>query len=214
MPVQLAYAHSPLPHAVPQPASRVEGRDRIYRGTFAEVWALLPEFERTAFALGPDDIVNRALDTIVRCTDSVQGLPAVPVGVVAREAAMVTHREVVDALRDAVASAGLDPAAAELEAAISAYGAKMALTVILPDAFHPSGDSRAVRLLCTNSVDCSTGPRISADCCRLELGTQISPSKTSPQPERWDRERFSNKAVRALLMQALREAGSRFRTAA
>jgi len=214
MSVQLAYAHSPLPHAVTQPAPRVEGRDRIYRGTFAEVWALLPEFERTAFALGPDDIVNRALDTIVRCTDSVQGLPAVPVGVVPREAAMVTHRKVVDALREAVASAGLDPAGAELEAVISAYGAKMALSVILPDAFYPPGDSRAVRLLCTNSVDCSTGPRISADCCRIGRGTGIIPGKTRPQPEPWDREGFSIQAVRALLMQALREGGSRFRTAA
>ena len=212
MSVQLAYAHSRLPHPV-TPAPCVEGRDRIYRGTFAEVWALLPDFERMAFTLGPDDVVNRALDTIVRCTDPVQGLPAVPVGVLPREAAMVTHRDVLAVVREAVGRAGLDPAAAELEAMISVYGAKMVLTVILPAAFYPTGDRRAVRLLCTSSVDCSTGPCIAVDCCRFEGGCWIIPSQTRPQQHSL-REGFTIEAVGALLMQALRGGGSRFRTAA
>ena len=167
-----------------------------------------------AFALGPDDVVNRALDTIVRCADPVQGLPAVPVGVVPRETALVTHRDVIAVVREAVGRAGLDPAAAELEAVIGAYGAKMALSVILPAAFYPPGDSRAVRLHCTNSVDCSTGPRIAADCCRLERGSRTIPGKVRPEPEQRDREEFSVEAVHSLLMLALRGAGSRFRRAA
>ncbi len=211
MSAQLAYVHSPIPRPAIRAAPRVEGRERVYRGSFAQVRALLPDFERVAFALGPGAIANRTLDTIVRRADLVQGLPAVPVGVVSRRYAMVTHRDVLDAMFEAVARAGLDPAETALEAVLGEYGGKMALSVILPPEFGldpGDGHALALRLFCVNSVDRSTRLRIALGWYRFVCGNGLMVGKTCTEVRECHREGLSLEAVRKMLVQGLGKAGS------
>jgi hypothetical protein len=174
MPAQLAYVHPPLARPAIRSAPQIEGRERVYRGGFVEVRALLPDFERVPFALGPDAIANRALDTVVRRADFRQGLPAMPVGVVSRLAEMVTHRDVLDAVREAVAGAGVDPAEAELEAVVSDYGRRMVLSVVWPGALSSDeGDGCRLCLRCVNAVDRSTMLRIAPGWCQPGCNSAI-----------------------------------------
>src|SRR5688572_14207128 len=211
MSAQLAYVHPFFARRAVRTAPQVEGRERTYRGSFAQVRALLPDFERASFALGPGGIANRTLDTIVRRADFVQGLPAVPVGVVSRRYAMVTHRDVLDAMFEAVARAGLDPAETVVEAAVGEYGARMALSVILPPEFAldpGDGHALALRLFCVNSVDRSTRLRIALGWYRFICGNGLMVGKTCTEIRECHREGLSLEAVRELLVQGLAKAGT------
>ena len=211
MSAQLAYVHSPIARPTARPSPQVEGRERVYRGSFEEVRALLPDFEREAFTLGSRTIANRFLDTIVRRSDPLQGLPAVPVGVVSRHYAMVTHREVLDAVRKVVVDAGLDPAGTALESVVGEYGGKMALSVVLPSEFAldpGDGHALALRLFCVNSVDRSSRFRIAVGWYRFVCGNGLMVGKTCTEIRESHREGLSLNAVRDVLAHGLGRAKS------
>jgi len=211
MSAQLAYSTaSPAPSAGtsapapagPRRAAKVEGRERIYRGGFAQVRALLPDFTRVPFAFGASTVSNRNLDAIVRRFDPLQGLPAVPVGVVSRRYAMVTHREVLDAAQDAITASGIDPAAIEVEAEVGEYGGRMALSALFPPeyAFDPGdGHALALRLICVNSVDRSTRLRVALGWYRFVCGNGLLVGKTGSDVRETHRGGLSLAGVRKLV---------------
>src|ERR1043166_5292103 len=211
MSAQLALVTNTVGSVAPRPVPQVEGRERIYRGSFAQVRALLPDFARVPFAFAPGMVANRNLDAIVRRFDPLQGLPAVPVGVVSRRYAMVTHRQALDAVQEAIAAAGIDPAATELEAGVGEYGGRMALSVVLPPefAFDPGdGHALAMRLFCVNSVDRSSKLRIALGWSRFVCCNGLIIGKTSSEMRELHRQGLSLAGIRDLLAKGFAKAES------
>jgi hypothetical protein len=107
-------------------------------------------------------VINNRLHLIVR-----QPIPAdqcfVPVGVVSKDYVLVQHREVLDAVVQALSANGISPPDVAAELWMSEYGERLELSVFLPDrfAFDPGdGHAMALRLECRNSVEGSTRFRV------------------------------------------------------
>jgi len=164
--MELAYAVGGVPRPVPagQPsAPRWGGASVMVRqGTLDELTQALPGFVRRPFALGEGaERAHPRYDVIVR-EARPDGSGRVPVGVVSKRYRLVQHRDLIRALRGALAVNGIGPAEAEGELRLSEFGARMALALVLPDryGFDPGDGHRlGLRLLVVNSVDGSCGLR-------------------------------------------------------
>ncbi len=155
LPLQPSKASPPPGRAAP-----VSGVARSFKGELDEVLPLLPEFDRQPFATEAG-APNAFLDVIVRREAALW--PAVPVGVVSTRYSLLSHYDIADAVRTAVAAIGVHPREMQAEAHLTGYGARMALFVRLPRSydFDPGdGHPLALRLLCLNSVDGSSTLRI------------------------------------------------------
>ena len=135
---------------------RIEGVERAFHGSFDQVRALVPKFDRTPFVADGEGIENRFSDVIVRRADARLALPAVPVGLVSKRYRLISHGEVVDAVRDAVSAIGICAGDVACDAHLGRYGATMAFYARLPREFDfDPGDAHpmALRVLALNSVD-------------------------------------------------------------
>jgi hypothetical protein len=159
-----------LPAAAPTrrlPGGPLLGLERSLHGELDEVLPLIPEFDRVPFGSGVGGAgeggENAFLDAIVRRANSEQGLGAVPVGVVSKRYCLVSHVEVAQSVRSALAARGVHPREIDAEAFLTVNGARMGLFVRLPREYDfDPGDGRpmALRLLCLNSVDGSSPLRL------------------------------------------------------
>lgn len=134
----------------------------FHEGTLADIRKHIPTFERRSFGLTqPGDErprVNEHLDTIVRLPFGGDNA-CIPVGVVSKDYALVTHTAVLDVATQALAAAKIAPADVKTELKVTEYGERMALSLDLPDKYrYDPGDGHpmALRLECINSVDGST----------------------------------------------------------
>jgi hypothetical protein len=87
----------------------------------------------------------------------------VPIGVVSKKYSLVQHVEVLAAARAALEAAGIDPSPLEAELQITEYGERMALSIVLPDAYGydaGDGDAMSLRLELWNSVEGSIRLRV------------------------------------------------------
>lgn len=133
-----------------------------HEGNLAEIRSMIPEFERRAFSLPQPNHkstrINDHLDTIVRRPFG-DDQTFVPVGVVSKNYALVSHLAVVNAAEKALAKAEIDSENVEAELKLTAYGERMALSLYLPKKYdyNPGdGNRMSMRLECFNSVDGSS----------------------------------------------------------
>lgn len=133
-----------------------------HSGTIDDIRRHIPSFERRPFALPDANSLhfreNPRLDTVVRLPHE-DDPGCVPVGVVSKDYVLLPHTEVLDLAVRALEVAKINPADVRAELRISDLGERMALALVLPDAYlFDPGDRfpMQVRLVCLNSVDGST----------------------------------------------------------
>ena len=133
-----------------------------HQGTLKDIGSCVPEFERRAFALTQPDnghsLINKRLDTIVRRPFG-NDQNFIPVGVVSKGYALVSHLAVLNVAEKALEKAEISSADVQVKLKITEYGERMALSLYLPERFSfDPGDGHpvAMRLECFNSVDGST----------------------------------------------------------
>lgn len=134
----------------------------FHEGSFSDIQAYIPDFERRAFALtqpgNERNRINERLDTIVRKPFG-EDQSFVPVGVVSKDYSLVPHSAVLNVATDALEAAQIKTADVKAELTITECGERMALSLYLPKkfAFDPGdGHPLDLRLECFNSVDGST----------------------------------------------------------
>ncbi len=148
--------------------SKVTERDLA----FPTVLELLPEFERRPFAFYQPDgtltSVNPRLDTILR-KPTKEDHNFQPVGVVGVNYGLVSHRELVNAVDDALRKAGIEDIT-RARLTLTEFGERMHLCIVFPDrfSFDPGDGNRIkLRLEVINSVDGSSRLRILLSWFRL-----------------------------------------------
>ena len=149
------------------PAGFREPPTRWLRGRLDEVIPALPEFDRGAFALAPENEgpwhANELLD-LVSTREAGDGLWARrPVAVVSKRYRLIGHRAAAAHLADALASVGIEPDGLDTHASLERYGARLALEVSLgaPWMVNPGdGHPLVLQLRCLNSVDASAMLRV------------------------------------------------------
>jgi hypothetical protein len=185
--------HSPIivPPARPRPLPRWRGAAvQLRTGSLAELTAHLPGARQRALALEGDAAAgvrtvrrataNRRLDVIVR-EPMPDGAARVPAGAVAREQRLVQHADVAEVLRAALAANGIRDYEAEGELRLAEYGARMTLSLTLPDrfGFDPGdGNPLALRLLCVNTMERRGGLRFLLTWHRFASGAGIAVGTT------------------------------------
>lgn len=109
---------------------------------------LLPSFHRIPFGPHPrKDIILRAVES---------RSPPMPVGIVSKRYALLQHTDVLRGLTDALVTNDIDAAPLEAHLALTEYGTRMSLRVMLPDALALEafdGHRMALTFECFNSVD-------------------------------------------------------------
>ncbi len=140
---------------------------RWLRGRLDEVIASLPEFDRGAFALAPENEgpwhANELLDLITTREDEGGYWARRPVAVVSKSYRLIGHREAAEHLADSLAYLGLEPDGLDTHASLDRYGARLALEVNLGAQWMVNpGDGHPVvlQLRCFNSVDASAMLRV------------------------------------------------------
>ena len=131
---------------------------RCYQGSLREIAALVPAFDRRPLADEGSraDSAHPHLDVVMRRAGPGVGLLDMPVGVVTRRHQLLPHGRVIDAIDRALGQLRADPAQSAATLALTDFGARMALSVDLPQRFdHDPGDGQALglRLLCSNAVN-------------------------------------------------------------
>lgn len=134
----------------------------FHKGTLSDIRKHIPAFERRSFALTQNDNersrLNERLDTIVRLPFG-EDKTFIPVGVVSKDYALVSHGDVLDVATQSLERAKIAVSEVKAELEITGYGERMSLSLYLPDkfSFDPGdGHPMAMRLECMNSVDGST----------------------------------------------------------
>jgi hypothetical protein len=134
----------------------------FHEGPLADIRKHIPTFERRSFGLtqpgNERSRLNEHLDTIVRLPFGEDKV-FIPVGVVSKDYALVTHTAVLDVATEALGAVKIAAGDVEAELKITEYGERMALSLYLPDkySFDPGdGYPMTLRLECINSVDGST----------------------------------------------------------
>jgi len=136
---------------------------KIHKGLLSDIHKHIPTFERHGFGLSQPGNehttrLNERLDTIVRQPFG-EDKTFIPVGVVSKDYALVSHTSVLDVAIQAIEAVNIAPADVKAELKITEYGERMALSLYLPDKYqYDPGDGHpmALRLECINSVDGST----------------------------------------------------------
>jgi len=136
-------------------------------GTFDQVEALIPKFDRRPFALytappAPDQLPllvgeNPYHDEVFRL--SAAGEPEVPVGIVSKSYKLVQHRELFETAVRALHDSDVPLRQVTVYLTITKFGGRMALRFVLPRQFgFDLGDGHPLhlRLECFNSVDGSS----------------------------------------------------------
>jgi hypothetical protein len=134
----------------------------FHEGTLTEIRQHIPTFERRAFGLTQNGNEhsrrNDRLDTIVRLPFGADQ-NFIPVGVVSKDYALVTHDSILNFAAYALEVAKISPDDVNAELKITEYGERMALGLYLPKKYHfdpGDGHPMTLRLECLNSVDGST----------------------------------------------------------
>ncbi|MFZ5555264.1 MAG: hypothetical protein ACOZDY_00850 [Pseudomonadota bacterium] len=123
---------------------------------------------------------SQRLDVIVR-EPMPDGAARVPAGAAAREQRLVQHADVAGVLRAALAANGIRDHEAEGELRLAEYGARMTLSLLLPDrfAFDPGdGHPLALRLLCVNTMERRGGVRFLLTWHRFASGAGLAVGTT------------------------------------
>lgn len=123
---------------------------------------------------------SQRLDVIVR-EPMPDGAARVPAGAVAREQRLVQHADVAGVLRAALAANGIRDHEAEGELRLAEYGARMTLSLLLPDrfSFDPGdGHPLALRLLCVNTMERRGGVRFLLTWHRFASGAGLAVGTT------------------------------------
>ncbi len=123
---------------------------------------------------------SQRLDVIVR-EPMPDGAARVPAGAVAREQRLVQHADVAAVVRAALAANGIRDYEAEGELRLAEYGARMTLSLTLPDryGFDPGdGHPLALRLLCVNTMERRGGLRFLLTWHRFASGAGIAVGTT------------------------------------
>ncbi len=136
-------------------------------GSLKEITKVLPRFERRPFRLGSDLQVgdsssgikangdNKFWDLIVR-VPALEDELETPVAVVSKRYKLIQHSRLLEKAVEAVKGAEIKPEEVTGQVALSPYGSRMLLSLILPDRFsYDPGDGKKVtlRFVCINSVD-------------------------------------------------------------
>jgi hypothetical protein len=123
---------------------------------------------------------SQRLDVIVR-EPMPDAAARVPGGAVAREQRLVQHADVAAVLRAALAANGIRDFEAEGELRLAEYGARMTLSLTLPDrfSFDPGdGHALALRLLCVNTMGRGGGLRFLLTWHRFASGAGLAVGTT------------------------------------
>ena len=140
---------------------------RFEKGSFPEIVAHVPVFERRPFAL--NGTANDYCDMIVSRQDYYAA--PVPVAVVSKHYELVQHRDILDVIAGALEEVDVDPQEVQTELCLSVYGEKMRLRAIFPQhqfGFDPGdGSPVGMRLTCFNSVDRSSALEFHVEWYRL-----------------------------------------------
>lgn len=152
----------------------------FYNGTIAELYALLPEFERRPLALtqpgNQKTRLNERLDTIVRKPIG-DDLDYVPIGVVSRDYSLLPHKAVMETAVGAFEEIRMPLGKMETELRLTEYGERMELSFRLPEEKNFIPEDRqplALRLRCFNSVDGSSRFRAVMEWFRLVCSNGLS----------------------------------------
>jgi hypothetical protein len=148
----------------PAQAGLTEPSSQIFRGSLRDVTALVPEFQRKPVdgALWHSGSRHPHLDALVRRAGPGVGLIDLPVTVVNRRHQLVPHARVIEAVERSISALRRNPAEAHCELQLSAFGARMALSVDLPEVHEfgsGAGERLGLRLLCLNAL-AGGGPRL------------------------------------------------------
>jgi len=137
---------------------------RNYSGSLRDLAAMVPGFERRALSKDDSEATGKPLpgsdrshlDVVLRRAGPGVGLLEMPVGVVSRRHQLLPHARVIENLEAALGVLRVDPAAAPAQLDLTNFGARMALSVDLPERFDfDPGDSEplGLRILVNNSVN-------------------------------------------------------------
>lgn len=137
------------------------------RGRYDEVARALPEFERRPFSIPAEDggasYNNELLDVIATRAEGNGEWVQRPLAVVTKSYRLIGHREVLDALAEALANLGIEPEGLDTHATLGRYGARLALEINMPPQwlFDPGdGFPLILQLRCLNSVDATSTLRL------------------------------------------------------
>ncbi len=143
----------------------------VYKGSANSVKQHLPKFERRTFGQTTNSLatdqhvgfmeplphqtgVNPYHDVIVRMPIKTTEME-VPVGVVSKNYTLVQHEKIFDAAHSALTSSGVEIDKVKAVVELTAFGERMRLSMLLPDAYNINigDDKMGLRLECFNSVE-------------------------------------------------------------
>lgn len=123
-------------------------------GTFDEMHASLPSFERSSFQMSGSDTPNPFYNVVSRKAEKDK--PAIPVGLVSPTYCLIDHRDVFTTLRRVIHSQGIDVGDLKCNATFTTHQERMELRVNFPDKYKAhvgDGNPIGLQLFCVNSVD-------------------------------------------------------------